>query len=73
MTDTNTTPSPIQLSLADLQAIVRVVDVAAERGAFKGPELTAVGTVRDKIANFITSSTASDKTEAETQPTTDAQ
>jgi hypothetical protein len=42
-----------QISIHDLQNVLKIIDAAAERGAFKGNELTAVGTVRDKVANFL--------------------
>ena len=42
-----------QISINDLQNVVKVIDAAAERGAFKGNELTAVGAVRDKVAAFL--------------------
>lgn len=42
-----------QIGINDLHNVVKVIDAAAERGAFKGNELTAVGQVRDKIANFL--------------------
>jgi hypothetical protein len=42
-----------QINLVDLQNVVRVIDAAAERGAFKGNELTIVGGVRDKIVAFL--------------------
>jgi hypothetical protein len=41
------------ITLVDLQNIVKIIDAAAERGAFKGGELTAVGTVRDKVTTFL--------------------
>lgn len=42
------------INLVDLQNVIKIIDAAAERGAFKGGELTAVGTVRDKIQGFLT-------------------
>lgn len=53
----NTTPSETsaQITLNDLQNVIKIIDAAAERGAFKGNELTSVGTVRDKIVSFLSS------------------
>ena len=45
------------LGLNDLVAIVKIIDVASERGAFKGAELSSVGAVRDKVAAFVDSQT----------------
>jgi hypothetical protein len=44
---------PAQINLVDLQNALRIIDVAAERGCFKGPELTAVGATRDRFASFL--------------------
>ena len=55
MSDATSTPenSTPQIGIVDLQNAVRIIDAAAERGAFKGNELTAVGTARDKLAAFL--------------------
>jgi hypothetical protein len=42
-----------QITLVDLQNLLQVIDVAAQRGAFRGNELTSVGAVRDKLAAFL--------------------
>jgi len=49
------TPNPDvpQIGIVDLQNALRIIDAAAERGAFKGNELTAVGATRDKFAAFL--------------------
>jgi len=41
------------ISIVDIQNVLQIIDVAAQRGAFRGNELTQVGTVRDKISNFL--------------------
>ena len=38
------------LNKNDLGNIIRIIDTAAERGMFKGVELSTVGTLRDKAA-----------------------
>lgn len=51
-----TTQSPqtnATVNISDLESVVRIIDAASERGAFKGSELSAVGAVRDKISNFL--------------------
>jgi len=48
-----TAPAAPQIGIVDLQNVVKIIDAAAERGAFKGSELTAVGAVRDKVASFL--------------------
>jgi len=52
MADETQTEAP-QITLVDLQNTLRIIDVAAERGAFKGNELTSIGSVRDKLAAFL--------------------
>jgi hypothetical protein len=42
------------LKLSDLQHALQIIDVAATRGAFRGPELSGVGTVRDRLSAFVT-------------------
>lgn len=59
----------VDLDLGDFSAIVRIIDVASERGAFKGAELSSVGAVRDKFAEFIDHHTP--KKEEEDEATTD--
>lgn len=53
-----------QISINDLQNVVKVIDAAAERGAFKGNELTAVGAVRDKVAAFLAAIPSNEEAEA---------
>ena len=56
MSETNTTENSAtpQIGVVELENCVRIIDAAAERGAFKGNELTAVGNTRDRIAAFLT-------------------
>lgn len=46
---------PAELTIVDLQNIRAIIDVAARRGAFGGAELTSVGTVFNKLDNFLKS------------------
>jgi len=41
------------LTLDDLTDVLRIINTAAERGAFKANELSFVGKVYDKYAGFI--------------------
>ena len=47
---------PVSLSVEDLVNVLRVINVASERGAFKAPELSSVGVVHDRIAKFVEAS-----------------
>ena len=69
---TTTTPEqqqPVGVSLNDIALAVRIIDLAAERGAFKGVDMSAVGTCRDRLAAFVTSNAP--KAAEETAPEAD--
>jgi hypothetical protein len=44
----------VGVTMQDLSLAVRIIDLAAERGAFKGVDMTAVGSCRDRLAAFVT-------------------
>ena len=58
---------PESISLQDLQVLLQIVDLASSRGAFRGPELTQVGAIFDKLNSFLTfiSQQQREKAEAE--------
>ena len=43
----------MNFTIADIDNVVKIIDAASQRGAFKGNELTVVGAVRDKFAAII--------------------
>lgn len=45
---------PDSISLNDLQLLLQIVDLASQRGAFRGAELTQVGAIFDKLNAFLT-------------------
>lgn len=46
--------TPVEsISLQDLQVLSNIVDLATQRGAFRGNELSQVGTVFDKLTTFL--------------------
>lgn len=53
--EAETTPSlePVQLTIADLQLLARIVDLASRRGAFQAAELSQVGDSYNKLAGFL--------------------
>jgi hypothetical protein len=55
------------ITMQDLQNLLLIVDAAAERGAFKGNELSSVGATRDKLANFLSAATKVEEAAAEPQ------
>ena len=44
---------PTQITIADLDTLKNIVDLASTRGAFRGAELTQVGAVYDKLSAFL--------------------
>ncbi len=60
-------PEAPQLSIADLQALLNVIDVASSRGAFRANELTNVGGVADKLTKFLQHVADQQKAQAEAQ------
>jgi hypothetical protein len=44
---------PVQLTIADLQLLARIVDLASRRGAFQAAELSQVGESYNKLAAFL--------------------
>jgi hypothetical protein len=55
-----------QITIADLDTIKNVIDLACTRGAFRGAELSQVGTVYDKLALFLDAVVAQAKAQEET-------
>lgn len=43
----------VGLSLQDIAAAVQVVDLASSRGAIQGPEMMAVGSLRERFVAFL--------------------
>lgn len=41
------------INLNDIANAVRIIDTASERGAFRGPELSGVGQLRDRFAQAL--------------------
>lgn len=41
------------LTVQDLNSLKAIIDVAAQRGAFKPGEMAAVGTVYNKLSGFL--------------------
>ena len=41
------------LNLSDIRACVTIIDIVTKRGAFEGPEMADVGSVRNRLDNFL--------------------
>jgi hypothetical protein len=44
---------PVELSIADLQNIRTIIDIASKRGAFGANEMSSVGTTYDRLNKFL--------------------
>jgi hypothetical protein len=52
--DNTTQPQPItQITVADLDVLKKIIELAAARGAFRAEEMTEVGAMYDKLSGFL--------------------
>ncbi len=51
--ETTTSLEPVQLTIADLQLLSRIVDLASRRGAFQANEMSQVGDAFNKLTGFL--------------------
>jgi hypothetical protein len=58
-----------QLTIQDVANAVAIIDICVKRGAIEGGELTAVGAVRDKLAQFVKANTPKTEEVADTKET----
>lgn len=65
--------APAGLSLNDLAAVVRIIDICSKRGAFEGPELSSVGALREKFATFVEANKPAEEASTESQTETQSQ
>lgn len=63
----------VQLQIQDLAATIQIIDVATQRGAFRGEELSQIGGVRDRVSAFIKANepAAADEPQPAQEPATD--
>jgi hypothetical protein len=52
-TEVSAEEQQVQLSLQDIATMVQVIDICSKRGGFEGPELEAVGGLRNRIVTFL--------------------
>ena len=53
MENTQQNPQPQNITVADLDLLRSIVDLATARGAFRASELSQVGAVYDKLSAFL--------------------
>lgn len=59
---------PESISINDLASLLQIVDLASSRGAFRGGELTQVGTLFDKLNTFLTYVSEQQKEAQDSEP-----
>lgn len=52
------------ITLQELQLLAQIVDLATQRGAFRGNELTTVGGVYDRLTTFLAGVAAAQQAQA---------
>jgi uncharacterized protein YggE len=62
----DTTQQPVTITIADLDVLKNIVDLASARGAFRGAELAEVGAVYNKLTQFLEAVVAQAKAQADT-------
>ena len=45
------------MTIQDIAMAVQVIDLACERGGFKGPEMQVIGELRGRLAGFVQANT----------------
>lgn len=50
---TETQQEAVGLTVQDLAGLKAIIDVASQRGAFRAPEMAAVGTLYNKLSTFL--------------------
>lgn len=65
--------NPQPLSLTDLAVIKKTIEVACKRGAFEAAEMQAVGSVYDRLSNFLNSLVAEAEAQAQSNPKGESQ
>ena len=56
---------PESISLVDLQTLLQIVDLASQRGAFRGAEMTQLGAIFDKLNAYLSYVAAQQEANAE--------
>ena len=64
----NDSTESTQFTIGDLAGIRNIIDIACQRGAFRGEEMTEVGQVFDRLSNFIVLAQQNAEAQATAQP-----
>ena len=61
------------LNVNDLVVVVKIIDLASEKGVFKGVDLKAVGEVRERIVEFVKASAPEESEDGAANESTSAE
>ena len=61
-----------ELSVTDLAVLKNIIDLACERGAFRGSELKTIGETYDKLTAFLSWVVAQAESQSQSQGETNA-
>jgi hypothetical protein len=62
--------APISLTLQDLRVVAGAIELGAQRGAFRAPEMEIIGTTYNKLALFLKVNTPAEAPAEATADTT---
>lgn len=68
-TTENDKAQEVQLSVQHIAFAAQIIDFASERGAFKGPELSSVGQLRDLFSTFVEQNSTKEDSNGDTSET----
>jgi hypothetical protein len=51
----------VEITLSDLAVTVQIIDLASEKGLFKGGDLKPVGEVRERLVEYIKQNAPTDQ------------
>jgi len=69
MSTENKETEKVQIGLAEISSCVTIIDMVTTRGGFKGPELSSVGMLRDRLALFVEQNKPTDSKDEKNQST----
>lgn len=49
------------ISVQDIELVIRIIDICSSRGAFRGEELMTIGQLREKFNDFLKKTEESNK------------
>lgn len=54
----------IEITTQDIRNAIAIIDICVKRGAIEGSEMSAIGTIRDKLDLYVKQETSDEEVEA---------